>query len=147
MPSASKDDLLKRKQDLLRKQKRVCEEMNELLTRDETGLNEVSRMTKRSLEVAIVLSKRPGAIDYYEQPEETQTIVRNNDLKNLSKRVDRIQGEIDSVDAELEQIEDFIDWFAAFPHRHKLLIAGNHDVTLHPEYYEQHWQRYQRVRL
>ena len=84
MPSASKDDLLKRKQDLLRKQKRVCEEMNELLTRDETGLNEVSRMTKRSLEVAIVLSKRPGAIDYYEQPEETQTIVRNNDLKNLS---------------------------------------------------------------
>jgi hypothetical protein len=105
MPSASKDDLLKRKQDLLRKQKRVCEEMNELLTRDETGLNEVSRMTKRSLEVAIVLSKRPGAIDYYEQPEETQTIVRNNDLKNLSKRVDRIQGEIDSVDAELEQIE------------------------------------------
>ena len=47
---------------------------------------------------------------------------------------------------ELEEIEDFIDWFAAFPHRHKLLIAGNHDVTLHPEYYEQHWQRYHSMR-
>ena len=29
---------------------------------------------------------------------------------------------------------------------HKLLIAGNHDVTLHPEYYEQHWQRYHSLR-
>ena len=86
MPSASKDDLLKRKQDLLRKQARACDEMNELLTRDNTGLNEVSRLTQRSLEVAIVVSKRPGVIDYYQQPEETQTIVRNNDLKNLSTK-------------------------------------------------------------
>ena len=82
MPSASKDDLLKRKQDLLRKQARACDEMNELLTRDNTGLNEVSRLTQRSLEVAIVVSKRPGVIDYYQQPEETQTIVRNNDLNS-----------------------------------------------------------------
>ena len=75
------------------------------LTRDNTGLNEVSRLTQRSLEVAIVVSKRPGVIDYYQQPEETKTIVQNNDLKNLSKKVDRIQGEIDSVDTELQQIE------------------------------------------
>ena len=30
------------------------------------------------------------------------------------------------------QIVDFLDWFAAQPHRHKILIAGNHDF-----YFEQ----------
>ena len=105
MPSASKDDLLKRKQDLLRQAKAR-------LRRDERALDARRDGAERGVapdEAVAGGGDRPleaaGVIDYYEQPEETQTIVRNNDLKNLSKRVDRIQGEIDSVDAELEQIE------------------------------------------
>ena len=27
----------------------------------------------------------------------------------------------------LDQAQEFIDWFAAFPHRHKVFCAGNHD--------------------
>ena len=29
-----------------------------------------------------------------------------------------------------EEIVEFLDWFLAFPHPHKVLIAGNHDITL-----------------
>ena len=36
---------------------------------------------------------------------------------------------------ELEQLEDFAAWLDTLPHKHKLVIAGNHDVTLAPAYY------------
>jgi predicted phosphodiesterase len=32
-----------------------------------------------------------------------------------------------SLRGTLEEVEGFLGWFAALPHRHKLLIAGNHD--------------------
>jgi len=44
------------------------------------------------------------------------------------------------------QVEDFVDWFVARPHPHKVLIAGNHDVTLHASFYERHWRRFHRAR-
>jgi Icc-related predicted phosphoesterase len=31
-----------------------------------------------------------------------------------------------------DEIVDFLDWFLDLPHKHKVLIAGNHDVTLDP---------------
>ena len=31
----------------------------------------------------------------------------------------------------IEEVEDFVEWFAALPHKYKLFIAGNHDVCLH----------------
>ena len=31
-----------------------------------------------------------------------------------------------------EEISDFLDWFLDLPHKHKVFIAGNHDVTLDP---------------
>ena len=101
MSIANKEDLIERKKGLLSKQKHICEEMNDLLK----GLKEASRLTQRSLEVAIVLSKRPGVIDYYVEPEKVQTIVRNNNLKKMSREVTRIQQDIDSVDKELQYID------------------------------------------
>lgn len=35
---------------------------------------------------------------------------------------------------EPKRINQFVDWFAAHPHKHKLLIAGNHDLSLDPEH-------------
>lgn len=29
-----------------------------------------------------------------------------------------------------EELEDFLDWFSRQPHSHKILIAGNHDLSL-----------------
>lgn len=40
------------------------------------------------------------------------------------------------------EIQDFASWFAQQPHPHKILIAGNHDLTLDLPYYEQHWRRW-----
>lgn len=32
-------------------------------------------------------------------------------------------------------IRDFVDWMDSLPHKQKIFIAGNHDTTLHTEYY------------
>ena len=34
---------------------------------------------------------------------------------------------------ELEQIKSFNDWLERYPAKEKVVIAGNHDVTLHEE--------------
>lgn len=31
----------------------------------------------------------------------------------------------------VEEVEDFVEWFAALPHKHKIFVAGNHDDSLH----------------
>ncbi|CAD7937444.1 unnamed protein product [Amoebophrya sp. A25] len=33
------------------------------------------------------------------------------------------------------QLRNFVAWFAAHPHPHKICIAGNHDLTLHAPYF------------
>lgn len=38
---------------------------------------------------------------------------------------------------ELEQVESFAKWLEVYPARHKVVIAGNHDVTFHDQYYVQ----------
>jgi hypothetical protein len=41
-------------------------------------------------------------------------------------------------------IEDFVEWFIAQPHPHKVFIAGNHDLTLDLPFYEGNWGRVHR---
>lgn len=31
---------------------------------------------------------------------------------------------------ELDQVEDFIKWLTELPHKHKIFIAGNHDISV-----------------
>lgn len=38
---------------------------------------------------------------------------------------------------ELEQIQSFSAWLQAYPAAHKIVIAGNHDITFDAEYYVQ----------
>ena len=40
------------------------------------------------------------------------------------------------------QVIDFIDWFASQPHPHKILIAGNHELTLDKPHYQKEWWRF-----
>jgi hypothetical protein len=49
-------------------------------------------------------------------------------------------GDITNV-GELEQLLDFSAWLAELPHVHKVVIAGNHDVTLDRAHYSQAAQR------
>ncbi|KAF8159018.1 Metallo-dependent phosphatase-like protein [Pholiota molesta] len=43
----------------------------------------------------------------------------------------------------LREFEKTMDWLYSLPHRIKIIIAGNHDLTLHTEWYEQtHMQQH-----
>ncbi|TMW66287.1 hypothetical protein Poli38472_004052 [Pythium oligandrum] len=39
-----------------------------------------------------------------------------------------------------QEIKDFNDWIGTLPHRHKIVIAGNHDLSLDSAEYTSHWQ-------
>jgi len=41
-----------------------------------------------------------------------------------------------------KQVQDVCEWMSELPHTYKLLIAGNHDVTLDEDYYTRSWQRW-----
>ncbi|CEG45970.1 Phosphoesterases [Plasmopara halstedii] len=40
-----------------------------------------------------------------------------------------------------DEIRDFNDWLGTLPHRHKVVIAGNHDVSMDAVEYDQHWDK------
>ena len=42
------------------------------------------------------------------------------------------------------QLKDFLDWFSLQPGTHKIWIAGNHDLTLHRDFYKRNWSRFHR---
>lgn len=37
---------------------------------------------------------------------------------------------------EFKEVKSFADWLEAYPCAHRVVIAGNHDVTFHEEYYQ-----------
>ncbi|KAF4319978.1 hypothetical protein G195_006745 [Phytophthora kernoviae 00238/432] len=39
------------------------------------------------------------------------------------------------------EIRDFNDWLGALPHRHKVVIAGNHDLCMDAAEYDLHWDK------
>jgi len=43
---------------------------------------------------------------------------------------------------ELDAFQDFNAFLKELPHKHKIVIAGNHDVTLQPEFYNKHFWRF-----
>jgi len=43
---------------------------------------------------------------------------------------------------ELEQVKSLVNWLQRYPATHKVVIAGNHDVTFEPSYYERMSWRY-----
>mmetsp|Transcript_2542 Transcript_2542/g.2869 ORF Transcript_2542/g.2869 Transcript_2542/m.2869 type:complete len:380 (-) Transcript_2542:516-1655(-) len=49
-------------------------------------------------------------------------------------------GDITNI-GEFEQLQDFEEWLSGLPHEHKVVIAGNHDITTQPEYYNETGRR------
>ena len=47
-----------------------------------------------------------------------------------------------TMDGRKAVLADFDAWLGELPHAHKLVIAGNHDTTLCPAWYETHWRRF-----
>ncbi|KAG7394613.1 hypothetical protein PHYBOEH_004971 [Phytophthora boehmeriae] len=40
-----------------------------------------------------------------------------------------------------DEIRDFNDWLGSLPHRHKIVIAGNHDLCMDAAEYDLHWDK------
>lgn len=43
---------------------------------------------------------------------------------------------------ELEEVQSLAEWFRAYPATHKVVIAGNHDITFHEDFYKRAWKRF-----
>lgn len=78
-------------------------------------------------------------------------IVCMSDTHNLHEKVQVPDGDvvIHSGDwtgsGTQQQVIKFIRWLASLPHKHKILIAGNHEVTLDRSLYEAQWWRFHRI--
>jgi len=44
-------------------------------------------------------------------------------------------------------VQDFNNWLGKLPHKHKIVIAGNHDITFQEEYYSAKWTRFHDQKL
>jgi Icc-related predicted phosphoesterase len=45
----------------------------------------------------------------------------------------------------LQEVAEFSAWLKALPHKHKIVIAGNHDVTFEPGTYIDNWDRFHKT--
>ena len=41
-------------------------------------------------------------------------------------------------------LSSFNDWLGTLPHKHKIVIAGNHDLILDEKFYKEHWKSWHR---
>eukprot|EP01089_Gocevia_fonbrunei_P021474 TRINITY_DN8361_c0_g1_i3.p1 TRINITY_DN8361_c0_g1~~TRINITY_DN8361_c0_g1_i3.p1 ORF type:complete len:257 (+),score=19.35 TRINITY_DN8361_c0_g1_i3:280-1050(+) len=41
-----------------------------------------------------------------------------------------------------DEVLDFVDFMKQLPHKHKIVIAGNHDTVMYTGWYQQHYWRY-----
>jgi len=55
-------------------------------------------------------------------------------------------GDFSNVGEE-EVIQSFVNFLQSLPHKHKIIIAGNHDTTLDLDFYKKHWRDYHDVQL
>lgn len=39
-----------------------------------------------------------------------------------------------------DEVLSFVNWFSKLPHKHKILIAGNHEITLDIPFYDENWK-------
>jgi len=73
-----------------------------------------------------------------------------SDTHNLHEKLELPEGDVlihagdFSMLGHVKETIRFIRWFAEQPHKHKILIAGNHDVTLDKGFYQASWQRFHR---
>eukprot|EP00747_Dinoflagellata_sp_TGD_P217955 gnl/TRDRNA2_/TRDRNA2_90274_c0_seq2.p1 gnl/TRDRNA2_/TRDRNA2_90274_c0~~gnl/TRDRNA2_/TRDRNA2_90274_c0_seq2.p1 ORF type:complete len:362 (-),score=28.62 gnl/TRDRNA2_/TRDRNA2_90274_c0_seq2:503-1588(-) len=45
---------------------------------------------------------------------------------------------------EPDQVKSFTSWLQDYPAKHKVVIAGNHDLTIQPDFYQRAWRRFHR---
>jgi hypothetical protein len=98
------DELLKKKQEMLRRQKDLAVRINGRLVGEKNGvgLNEVARRTCKNLNAAVAAAKRPGYFDYYKPPEEIQQQVAKQELQTMLRK-------LEVMDVGLKELDDSLD--------------------------------------
>ena len=82
---------------------------------------------------------RFGSCPVFDGSRVTMRLVLISDTHGLHDRLEIPDGDIlihagdMSNVGEVDEIRDFADWFASCPHKHKLIIAGNHDFLFESE--------------
>ena len=75
-------------------------------------------------------------------------VVCISDTHNQHSQINLPQGDVlihagdFSGTGTLKQVIEFVKWFSSQPHSHKILIAGNHDITLDLSFYDSNWHRF-----
>jgi Icc-related predicted phosphoesterase len=46
----------------------------------------------------------------------------------------------------MEEVAAFAEWFTSLPHRHKIIVPGNHDMVMDKPYYESYWNDWSHVK-
>jgi len=81
-------------------------------------------------------------------------IICVSDTHNLERRIAMPDGEFDilihggdiTMQGEPVAVEDFANWLDSLKNiKHKVVIAGNHDVTFHAEFWQRKWRAFSSV--
>lgn len=95
-------NLYSRKLQKLQEQKTHSDQMHTLLTKT-GGLNDNNKQTRKNLNLAIAVAKKPGYFNYHTAPSEIQEIEHNKVLTTLARSIAKCTGEIDQLNEEIAQ--------------------------------------------
>jgi hypothetical protein len=117
------DKLYELKIQKIKEQKELSDAMNETLTKH-GGLNENSKMTRKSLQAAIAVAKQPGLFrmshfdaltclpvvrhfvgyfDYYRPTDEVKDIEEGKVLNQYARKIAKVHAELEQINSEIDK--------------------------------------------
>lgn len=89
------------KQDRLREQKKIADELSELLGE----LNDDTGKSLSTMHAAVALSQRPGKLNYYQSPQNISNYTKNDEVKRLVQKIKEIEHDIRKTEDSFHQAE------------------------------------------
>jgi predicted phosphohydrolase len=105
------------------------------------GTEELNGRGRGEFKVSHFLRNAQGVASHHGRLSESVRVVVISDTHGLHREVMPPPGDIlvhggdFSNTGEPEQVSDLAEWLGALPHKEKVVIAGNHDITFDKEYY------------
>eukprot|EP00039_Didymoeca_costata_P006734 m.92914 g.92914 ORF g.92914 m.92914 type:complete len:298 (-) comp13370_c0_seq3:151-1044(-) len=67
---------------------------------------------------------------------------RHTEIKDLPKGDVLIHAGDITRTGDPEELQSFRSWLQSLDFKHKIVIAGNHDITVHESFYKENWSRF-----
>eukprot|EP01102_Stenamoeba_stenopodia_P005166 TRINITY_DN1567_c0_g1_i3.p1 TRINITY_DN1567_c0_g1~~TRINITY_DN1567_c0_g1_i3.p1 ORF type:complete len:417 (+),score=104.53 TRINITY_DN1567_c0_g1_i3:304-1554(+) len=109
------------------------------------------KLSRRQTKAKIIREKKNNSTAEEKAEEESKEETTEADSEDASKSHSWLpDGDIlihtgdFTVSGQAGEVKDFIQFLDTVPHKHKVVIAGNHDICLEPEWYctNQNWQSF-----